>query len=99
MSADVDKRNAEIVSLCQQKAEDISNGGGEKKNREGEKKDREGEKKDREGEKKDREGEKKDREGEKKNRGGEKNDGPRKAITDPKRKRAEDDNNAARKPK
>ncbi|SMR59429.1 unnamed protein product [Zymoseptoria tritici ST99CH_3D1] len=84
-------------SASRRKAEDISNGGGEKKNREGEKKDREGEKKDREGEKKDREGEKKDREGEKKNRGGEKNDGPRKAITDPKRKRAKDDNNAARK--
>ncbi|SMR43420.1 unnamed protein product [Zymoseptoria tritici ST99CH_3D1] len=76
MSADVDKRNAEIVSLCQRKAEDISNGGGEKKNGGGEKKDRDGEKKD---------------------GGGEKNDGPRKAIIDLKRKRAEDDDNAARK--
>ncbi|SMQ49477.1 unnamed protein product [Zymoseptoria tritici ST99CH_3D7] len=92
MSADVDKRNAEIVSL-------YYNRGGEKKNRDGEKKDRGGEKKNGDGEKKDRGGEKKDREGEKKNRGGEKNDRPRKVITDPKRKRAEDDDDAARKPK
>ncbi|SMQ53757.1 unnamed protein product [Zymoseptoria tritici ST99CH_3D7] len=42
-------------------------------------------------------GEKKNGDGEKKNRGGEKNDRPRKAITDPKRKRAEDNNNATRK--
>ncbi|SMY25010.1 unnamed protein product [Zymoseptoria tritici ST99CH_1A5] len=52
---------------------------------------------DRGGEKKNGDGEKKDRGGEKKNGGGEKNDRPRKAITDPKRKRAEDDDDATRK--
>ncbi|SMY29200.1 unnamed protein product [Zymoseptoria tritici ST99CH_1A5] len=50
---------------------------------------------DRGGEKKNGGGEKKDRDGEKKDRGGEKNDGPRKAITDPKRKQTKDDDNAA----
>ncbi|SMY28645.1 unnamed protein product [Zymoseptoria tritici ST99CH_1A5] len=99
MSADVDKRNAEIVSLCQQVSEAVLGlASTRRRNRPP------GRRKAEDisnggGEKKNRDGEKKDRGGEKKNRGREKNDRPRKAITDPKQKRAEDDNDATRKPK
>ncbi|SMY20737.1 unnamed protein product [Zymoseptoria tritici ST99CH_1A5] len=92
MSANVDKRNAEIVSLCQQVSEAVLGlASARRRNRPPGRRKAE--------DISNRGGEKKNRDGEKKNRGREKNDRPRKAITDPKRKQAEDNNDATRKPK